>query len=330
MCILFLKCSTKDPTHMRTKIEAVRLADILAIARSTGPRTRSLRLKKPLSDHPSRSTKRKNLKVRKQIFPHVDLGHCHPILGFVNGLDLDQEILSVMLQDFDRRILETSRCGMDEQAHEQAEDALPRGKTPSISYQDDTNEAPDIEARHRVRTTWPLEFSNAREPESEQTVNPRYAVPRLRPNRFLTDDLRERRKLLHRKWEELNRTHNWPSWLVCDDDHILTAEILCWIYPNILRSERDKREASITLEAVNVFFRGHKPSEDSPLYDVKEKTIARRVQRFLKEAEDWWKRESHWEECERRYDSMEASSLYPEGDEDYVVSLWRKRLDDEE
>jgi hypothetical protein len=314
---------------MKTRTEPVRLADVLKVVRSAGASTRSLRLKKPLSDHPSKSTKRVNQKVRKQVFPHVDLGHDHPVLRFVSDLDIDLEILSVMLQDFDQRIVQSDPYAK-EQCIDRVEDARSGAKEPVRPSSDDTERNEKVAIRKRVRTAWPLDFSNAQSNRPENRIEPRYPVPDLRPNRFLTEHLKSRRKLTHRKWLELNRTHNWPSWLVCDDDHFFTAEVLCWIYPNILTTEREKGEAAITLEAINVFLRGHKPSEDSPLYRVEEKSIARRVQRFLKEAEDWWKLESSWQQAEDDYDLLEASALFPEADEDDVESLWRKRLDDEE
>ena len=202
------------------------------------------------------------------------------------------------------------------------------------------------------RTPWPL--------GEKEGKTPRYSIPDAKPNRFLSDDYRERRKLFHDKWAQANRTHDWPSWLVCDYDNHVVAEILQWVYPNWFTSEEDKHQAAITLEAVNVFLRGHKPTENSPLYGVKEKSIARRVQRFLEDAEEWLELQAFIQECEAAFDRAEAAGYLKEssehakaegdlgrinvleknfgyvpedefhGDDDDVVRLWRKRLDDEE
>jgi hypothetical protein len=57
-----------------------------------------------------------------------------------------------------------------------------------------------------------------------------------------------------------------------------------------------------------------KPHEDSPRYRMDQKSIAKRVQRFLKEAEQWWKFEGTWQECENEYDRLEADDLLAEAD----------------
>jgi hypothetical protein len=200
------------------------------------------------------------------------------------------------------------------------------------------------------RTPWPL--------EQEPGEKPRYPVPDPVPNRFYSEETRDRNKLFYEKWAELNRNHNWPAWLVDDRDNRLAAEILAWRYPNILTSEEELRRASITLESVNVFLFGREPSEDSPLYDEKEKTIAKRVERFLnRDAKGWFKFQALIHEAEAGANDAEAQAYLgesyeqakTEGDlkrikeleeffdyvpedelDDDVVSLWRKRLDGEE
>lgn len=200
-------------------------------------------------------------------------------------------------------------------------------------------------------TPWPLGKRKAKKP--------RYAIPEQKPNRFdrfLPDDCYERRKLFRDKWAQANKTHDWPSWLVGDYDNHFLAEMLLWVYPNLVTSEEDKHQAAITLEAVNVYLGGHKPSENSPLYGMKEKTIAKRVQRFLKNAEKSWGFQVFCQEFEAEYDRAEAADYMKESYEqakaqgdleriyelenlgyvpeneshDDVVKLWRKRLDDEE
>lgn len=188
--------------------------------------------------------------------------------------------------------------------------------------------SPAVKKGHN-RTPWPLGKTKAKPP--------RYPIPKEKPNRFdrfLSAEYRERRKLFRDQWTEANRTHDWPSWLVCDYDNLLVAEILQWIYPNLFTSEDDKHEAAITLEGVNVFLRRYKPSENSPLYRVKEKSIAKRVQRFLKDAEKWWELQTFMHGFEAEYDRAEAARYLNESSEgeldEEVVRLWRKRLNDEE
>jgi hypothetical protein len=199
------------------------------------------------------------------------------------------------------------------------------------------------------RTPWPLEQKNVK------SKKPRYPVPDPRPNIFRPEESQARSKLFYERWAELNRTHNWPAWLVDDRNGRLTSEILEWMYPNILESKKEMRQASLILESINVFLRGHTLSEDSPLYQEKEKTTARRVQRFIKDAERWWEFERVCSKAEAEVNEDEAKAYLKEsyeqakveGDldrlrkledlsapqddsEDDVISLWRKRLDDEE
>jgi hypothetical protein len=187
-------------------------------------------------------------------------------------------------------------------------------------------------------------------------------------------------------------THDWPSWLIgeLDDDgrrapiqermeieeaktpRILKyitlgsvrvrrysnlADVLRFMYPNMLISDEEKRQAAITLESLYVFLKGHKPSEDSPLYGIKDKSIAKRVQRFLKAGEEWKKLEDfiqesvdHTSGAEARdylresYDQAAAEddqerlhqlaenfgvvSDYVDDEDDDVVRLWRNRLNE--
>lgn len=201
------------------------------------------------------------------------------------------------------------------------------------------------------RTPWPLEQGNPGE-------KPRYQVPGPMPNRFYTEAIQDRDQLFREKWSELNKTHKWPAWLVNDLHNHLVAEILEWNYPNIFTSEKELHQTSKILESINVFLRGHEPSEDSPLYDEKEKTIAKRVERFLnRDAKGWFKFQALIHEAEAGANDAEAQAYLgesyeqakTEGDlkrikeleeffdyvpedevDDDVVSLWRKRLDGEE
>lgn len=237
---------------------------------------------------------------------------------------------------------------------ERSEDA-DEGNEPSITDIIDKGNVSDMSPTAKKghnRTPWPL--------SEKKEKKLRYPIPELKPNVFDAEESRERRKLWHQKWAEANRTHDWPSWLVCDYDNRFVAEILLWIYPNLFSSVEDKHEAAITLEAVNVFLRGHKPSENSPLYGVKDKSVARRVQRFLKDAEKYWELLAFIQEGEASFDRAEAAGYLEESyaqakgdgdlerineleknfgcvpedelddDDDYLVRLWRNRLNDEE
>lgn len=173
--------------------------------------------------------------------------------------------------------------------------------------------------------------------------------------------MQDQQKLFYEKWAELNRNHNWPAWLVDDRDNHLAAEILARKYPNIPTSEKEMRRASIILESVNVLLFGREPSEDSPLHDEKKKTIAKRVERFLnRDAKRWFKFQALIHEAEDGANDAEAQAYLKESyeqakakgdlnrikelkeyfdyvpedelddDDDDVVSIWRKRLDDED
>jgi hypothetical protein len=229
------------------------------------------------------------------------------------------------------------------------------GNEPSIGDIIDNSNVSDMSPAAKKghnRTPWRL--------GEEKRIKPRYPIPELKPNVFDTEGSRERRKLWHEKWAKANRIHKWPSWLVNDYDNSLTGEVLDWMYPNISTSEEEKLNASITLEAVNVYLWGHKPCEDSPLYRMKEKTIAKRVQRFLKDAKRVFELLARIDEGEAGAHEAEAQAYLKESseqakgdgelervneleknfgygpedelddDDDYLVRLWRKRLNDEE
>jgi hypothetical protein len=220
-----------------------------------------------------------------------------------------------------------SSRGSETDKHVEREEDAGKASAPSIrdivDQKNISDMSPAVKKGHN-RTPWPV--------GKRKVKKPRYPIPEQKPNRFdrfLSDDCRERRELFREKWAEANRTHDWPSWLVCDYDDRFVVEILQYVYPNLFTSEKEKYQAAITLEAINVFLRGHKPSENSPLHGVKDKSIARRVQRFLRDAEKWWEFEAFIHEFEDAYDRAEATAFLSEEDDD-VVSLWRKRLDDEE
>jgi hypothetical protein len=205
----------------------------------------------------------------------------------------------------------------------------------------------------------------------KEVKTPRYKIPEERPNIFAnrrSEESRERTRLFREKWAEANMTHDWPSWLVgeLDDNERRTpiqghieiedtesprrlkyvpagsvrrrsnsnlTQVLEFMYPNMLTSDEEKRQAAITLESLYVFLKGHQPSEDSPLYGIKDKSIAKRVQRFLIEAEKWWKLQAFISECESACISAEANALKfgdesEDDDEDDLVRLWKNRLDD--
>ena len=84
------------------------------------------------------------------------------------------------------------------------------------------------------------------------------------------------------------------------------------MFPNILDDDKDKREAAITLEAVNVYLRGHQPCEDSPVYGMKEKSVAKRVQRFLKAAKHYWDLEASIQKAQDLDDAAEATGFLSE------------------
>jgi hypothetical protein len=187
----------------------------------------------------------------------------------------------------------------------------------------------------RNRTPQPL--------TEEEIPKPRYPISPERQNRFLTEEMRQKRNLFREKWAKLNRTHSWPSWLVCDDNDHFAGQVLQWKYPKLLVSESERFQAALTLEAINVYFRGHNPSADSPMFEMSDKAIAKRVERFLREAARFLEIEERHHEAETTYDSAKAEELVtswatPEArqddlDEDIkdpVVQLWRKRLDDDE
>ena len=255
--------------------------------------------------------KRDPRKLRKQVFADAELGY--------DGPEMSETYDPV----------------------ERGEDAE-KGQEPSIdSIIDKTNISDMSPARIRSHNRTPQPLSTTR------TAKPRYPIPGRQPNRFMTEEMRHGQDLFREKWAEANRYHSWPSWLLWNYDNYFVREILQWIYPEVLVSARQKFQAAVTLEAIDVYFRGHKPSKDSPLFQMSAKTIAKRVERFLKKAERYFEIEARYYECEAAYNSAEArdyarmsiDQASGDGDDladneedgqDDVVRLWRRRLDDDE
>lgn len=264
----------------------------------------------------------------------------------------DSDILKK--QVFDGAELGTRRPHLSEREEDVQGDEDAGASIPGIeNIVDDKNISdmnPAAKKGHN-RTPWPL--------GKKKVKPPRYPIPEERPNIFdglLSEAFRERQRLFREQWADANRTHNWPSWLVCDYNNQFVGQMLQLLYPNLFTSEKEKHDAAITLEAVNVFLRGHKPGEDSPLYKMKDKSVARRVQRFLKQVEKWLEREAIFAGVEAEVDRAEASAYLEESyeqaraegdverirelqddfgrfaddEDDDVIRLWRKRLDDEE
>lgn len=296
-------------------LTASRYRELFSLHKDAQSRPRALNRKRALQDHPGRVRKSKDSRIRKQIFHGADLGKRHSILSFVDASDFDRDILYVMLRDFDRSVVEANPYQI-ETSIDRSEDAHRKAKEPSIA--DLAEESPSsthLDVRHHDRTPWRLEHSNGFVEARTKPKKLRYPVSQPKPNHFddlLSEQYREQRKLFYEKWAELNRTHDWPSWLVRDSDNRLTGDILSWMFPNFETSNKERREAAITLEAVNVYLRGYKPSEDSPLYGMQEKSVAKRVQRFLKDAKRWWELQDFIQNAEALFNKAEAKGLLGE------------------
>ncbi|HET9402678.1 MAG TPA: hypothetical protein VFO34_17155 [Candidatus Acidoferrales bacterium] len=238
----------------------------------------------------------------------------------------DDEGLGIFRPDIQES---NSDCERDEDAG--------KGSEPTIgSIIDEQNISDMNPAKSRIRTRTPHRLSKAEIPP------PRYPIPQEQENRFRTKEMRQRRDLVREKWAKLNRNHNWPSWLVCDDNNHFVAQVVEWkYYP--MNSERQTFQAALTLDAINVYFRGHDPSTGSPIFAMSDKAVAKRVERFLKDAARFLEIEARHNEAEAAYDLTEAVELtrsvatpetpqdhLDEGTEDPLVRLWKKRRDDEE
>jgi hypothetical protein len=212
-----------------------------------------------------------------------------------------------------------------------------KGRAPRGTIIDENNISDMSPANIGIRSRTPHPLTE------EEIPKPRYPIPRARQNRFLTEEMRQKKNLLFEKWAKLNKTHSWPSWLVCDANDHFAGQVLEWKYPKLLVSERAKSEAALTLDAINVYFRGRNPSTDSRVFAMNDKAIAKRVERFLRQAARYLEMEERHHEAEAAYDSAEAKKLItslatpearrddPDEDiEDPVVQIWRKHLDDDE